>query len=46
MLHVNSIKNTNISNSLISFGIKDNEKKETKDNKLILNKNKTQIKKI
>ena len=45
LLHVNSIKNTNISNSLISFGIKDNEKKETKDNKLILNKNKTQIKK-
>ena len=45
LLHVNSIKKSNISNSLISFGIKDNEKKETKDNKLILNKNKTQIKK-
>ena len=45
LLYVNSIKKSNISNSLISFGIKDNEKKQTKDNKLILNKNKTQIKK-
>ena len=45
MLHVNSIKNSNINNSFISFGIKDNEKKETNNNKLILNKNKTQIKK-